>query len=137
MRRVRATGAASTCFTSGCDRPRQTFRFPREAAALPVGRARSRQEESIMNALVKALSRSRLLKGDLALHLVRGSMVLIFLLFGYQKWWEYEAQTLIPFISNGPLTFWLYPVCGLRGASYFPGIPGQASSGASSPPRRS
>ena len=44
-----------------------------------------------MNYLVKVLARSRLLKGDLDLHLVRGSMVLIFLLFGYQKWFEYEA----------------------------------------------
>ena len=75
-----------------------------------------------MNYLVKVLARSRLLKGDLDLHLVRGSMVLIFLLFGYQKWFEYEAQTLIPFISNGPLTFWMYPVFGLRGASYFLGV---------------
>ena len=58
-----------------------------------------------MNALVKFLARSRLLKGDVDLQLVRGSMVLIFLLFGYQKWWEYEADTLVPFISNGPLTF--------------------------------
>ena len=46
-----------------------------------------------MNSLVKILARSRLLKGELDLHLVRGSMVLIFLLFGYQKWWEYEVQT--------------------------------------------
>ena len=75
-----------------------------------------------MNSLVKILARSRLLKGDLDLHLVRGSMVLIFLLFGYQKWFEYEAQTLIPFISNGPLTFWMYPVFGLHGASYFLGV---------------
>src|SRR6478672_11899651 len=75
-----------------------------------------------MNALIKVLARSPLLKGDLDLHLVRGSMVLIFLLFGYQKWWEYEAQTLVPFISNGPLTFWMYPVFGLRGASYFLGV---------------
>src|SRR5262245_20091189 len=75
-----------------------------------------------MNALVKILARSRLLRGDLDLHLVRGSMVLIFLLFGYQKWWEYEAQTLIPFISNGPLTSWMYPVLGLHGASYFLGV---------------
>src|SRR5262249_6388988 len=75
-----------------------------------------------MDYLVKILARSRLLKGNLDLHLVRGSMVLIFLLFGYQKWWEYEAQTLIPFISNGPLTFWMYPVFGLRGASYFLGV---------------
>ena len=75
-----------------------------------------------MNALAKILDRSRLLRGDLDLHLVRGSMVLIFLLFGYQKWFEYEAQTLIPFIQNGPLTFWMYPVFGLHGASYFLGV---------------
>src|SRR6516162_26480 len=75
-----------------------------------------------MNSLVKILARSRLLKGDLDLHLVRTSMALIYLLFGYQKWWEYEAQTLVPFISNGPLTFWMYPVFGLRGASYFLGV---------------
>src|SRR5215510_10567558 len=74
-----------------------------------------------MDYLVKILARSPLLKGDLDLHLVRGSMVLIFLLFGYQKWWEYEAQTLVPFIENGPLTFWMYPVFGLHGASYFLG----------------
>src|SRR5262249_58725092 len=55
-------------------------------------------------------------------HLVRGSMVLIFLHFGYQKWWEYEVQTLDPFIRNGPLTFWMYPVFGLHGASYFLGV---------------
>jgi uncharacterized membrane protein YkgB len=75
-----------------------------------------------MSSLVKYLSRSRLFKGDLDLHLVRGSMVLIFLLFGYQKWWEYEVQTLKPFISNGPLTFWMYPVFGPHGASYFLGV---------------
>jgi uncharacterized membrane protein YkgB len=75
-----------------------------------------------MNALVKILARSGLLKGDLDLHLVRGSMVLIFLLFGYQKWFEYEAQGLKPFISYGPLTSWMYPVFGLHGASYFLGV---------------
>src|SRR6516165_7880759 len=75
-----------------------------------------------MNSLIKIVARSPLLKSDLDLHLVRGSMVLIFLLFGYQKWFEYEAQTLIPFISNGPLTFWMYPVFGLHGASYFLGV---------------
>ena len=75
-----------------------------------------------MNSLIKFLAGSRLFKGDLDLHLVRASMVLIFVLFGYQKWFEYEAQTLIPFISNGPLTFWMYPVFGLHGASYFLGV---------------
>jgi uncharacterized membrane protein YkgB len=75
-----------------------------------------------MNSLIKILARSPLFKSDLDLHLVRGSMVLIFLLFGYQKWFEYEAQGLKPFISNGPLTFWMYPVFGLHGASYFLGV---------------
>jgi uncharacterized membrane protein YkgB len=74
-----------------------------------------------MNYLIKILARSRLLEGDLDYHLLRASMVLIFLLFGYQKWFEYEAQTLVPFISNGPLTRWMYPVFGLRGASWFLG----------------
>jgi uncharacterized membrane protein YkgB len=75
-----------------------------------------------MNALIKVLARSPLLKGDLDLHLVRGSMVLIFLLFGYQKWFEYEVQTLDPFIRYGPLTSWMYPVLGRYGASYFLGV---------------
>jgi uncharacterized membrane protein YkgB len=29
---------------------------------------------------------------------------------------------LIPFISNGPLTFWMYPVFGLHGATYILGV---------------
>jgi uncharacterized membrane protein YkgB len=29
---------------------------------------------------------------------------------------------LIPYISNGPLIFWLYPVFGIRGASWFLGV---------------
>jgi uncharacterized membrane protein YkgB len=72
-----------------------------------------------MNFLIKLLAGSRLFKGDLDLHFVRGSMVLIFVMFGYQKWFEYEAQGLVPFIDNGPLTFWMYPVFGQHGATYF------------------
>jgi uncharacterized membrane protein YkgB len=49
-------------------------------------------------------------------------MVIIFLAFGYQKWFEYEAQVLIPYISNGPLIFWMYPVFGIRGATWFLGV---------------
>jgi uncharacterized membrane protein YkgB len=59
---------------------------------------------------------------DLNYHILRASMVIIFLFFGYQKWFEYEAQVLIPYISNGPLIFWLYPVFGVRGASWFLGV---------------
>ena len=49
-------------------------------------------------------------------------MVIIFLFFGYQKWFEYEAQALVPFISNGPLISWMYPAFGVRGASWLLGI---------------
>jgi uncharacterized membrane protein YkgB len=75
-----------------------------------------------MNSLVNILTKFGLLKEDLDYHLIRASMVIIFLFFGYQKWFEYEAQTLIPYISNGPLIFWLYPVFGIRGASWFLGV---------------
>jgi uncharacterized membrane protein YkgB len=63
-----------------------------------------------------------LLKKDLDYHLIRASMVIIFMFFGYQKWFEYEAQVLIPYISNGPLISWMYPVFGIRGASWFLGV---------------
>jgi uncharacterized membrane protein YkgB len=75
-----------------------------------------------MNSLINILTKLGLLKDDLDYHLIRASMVIIFLFFGYQKWFEYEAQTLIPYISNGPLIFWLYPVFGIRGASWFLGV---------------
>jgi uncharacterized membrane protein YkgB len=72
--------------------------------------------------LVDALSRSGLLARDFDYHLLRAAMVIIFLFFGYQKWFEYEAQVLIPYISNGPLISWMYPVFGIRGASWFLGV---------------
>jgi uncharacterized membrane protein YkgB len=76
----------------------------------------------MMKHLMDALTKSDLLKGDLDYHLIRASMVIVFLLFGYQKWFEYEAQVLIPFISNGPLISWLYPAFGIRGGSWFLGV---------------
>jgi uncharacterized membrane protein YkgB len=75
-----------------------------------------------MNSLINILTKSGLLAKDLDYHLVRASMVIIFLFFGYQKWFEYEAQVLIPYISNGPLISWMYPVFGIRGASWFLGV---------------
>ncbi len=74
-----------------------------------------------MNALINLLSRFGLLKEDVDYHLLRASMVVIFLFFGYQKWFDYEAQALVPYISHGPLIFWMYPVFGIRGASWFLG----------------
>ena len=75
-----------------------------------------------MNLLIRLFNKTGLLQSDIDYHLIRASMVLIFLLFGYQKWFEYEAKVLIPYISNGPLIFWLYPVFGIRGASWFLGV---------------
>ena len=67
-----------------------------------------------MDTLVVKLSRLDVVRGDLDYHLIRVAMVIVFLAFGYQKWFEYEAQALIPFISSGPLISWLYPAFGLR-----------------------
>lgn len=73
------------------------------------------------NPIVRALHRSGLLAEDLDYHVVRASMVIMFLFFGYQKWFPYEFERLVPFISNGPLISWLYPVFGHADASYFLG----------------
>src|SRR5580700_5329074 len=76
----------------------------------------------IMNLLIKILTKLGLLKKDLDYHLVRASMVIIYFFFGYQKWFAYEAQGLIPFISSSPLMSWMYPVFGIQGASWFLGV---------------
>jgi uncharacterized membrane protein YkgB len=75
-----------------------------------------------MNYILALLTKSWILKKDLDYHFIRASMVIIFFIFGYQKWFPYEAQALIPFISNGPLISWLYPVFGHQGATYFLGV---------------
>jgi uncharacterized membrane protein YkgB len=67
-----------------------------------------------LDPFVSILQRLGLLAQDLDYHIVRASMVIIFLFFGY-------PERLIPFISNGPLIWWLYPVFGFRGASWFLG----------------
>jgi hypothetical protein len=77
---------------------------------------------SLMDRLAGVLVRLGILTEDLDYHLIRASMVIIFFFFGYQKWWAYEAERLIPYISNGPLIFWLYPAFGMRGATWFLGV---------------
>jgi len=72
--------------------------------------------------LVTLLTKLGVMKKDLDYHLIRGSMVLAFLFFGYQKWFAYEAQALIPFIKHGPLIFWMYPVFGVKGATVLLGV---------------
>jgi uncharacterized membrane protein YkgB len=75
-----------------------------------------------IDSLASVLARLGLLREDGEYHLLRASMVVIFFFFGYQKWFAYEVDRLIPFISNGPLIFWLYPLLGMRGATLFLGI---------------
>jgi len=75
-----------------------------------------------LNPVVGVLRRSGLLESDLDYHLVRAAMVIMFFFFGYQKWWAYEAERLVPYISNGPLIFWLYHVFSHQGASWFLGV---------------
>jgi uncharacterized membrane protein YkgB len=82
------------------------------------GRAAARD---LINSLAKVLDKLGILGEDVDYHLIRASMVLIVFFFGYQKWFQYEVERLIPYISNGPLIFWLYPALGMRGATWFLG----------------
>ena len=75
-----------------------------------------------MNRLINVLSTIRAFQGELDNHLVRASMVIIYFFFGYQKWFNYEAQGLIPFFTHGPLIFWMYPVFGMKGSTYLLGV---------------
>jgi hypothetical protein len=70
-----------------------------------------------MNLITAILIKLGILKKDLDYDFVCALMLIIYLFFGYQKWFQYEAQGLIPYISHGPLTFWMYPVFGIRGAT--------------------
>jgi uncharacterized membrane protein YkgB len=47
-----------------------------------------------MNTLINKLVRLGIVKEDLDYHLIRTSMVIIYALFGYQKWFDYEAQAI-------------------------------------------
>jgi uncharacterized membrane protein YkgB len=75
-----------------------------------------------MNLITSTLIKLGILKDDLDYHFVRASMVIIFFFFGYQKWFNYEAQAPIPYISHGPLISWMYGVFGIRGATWFLGV---------------
>jgi uncharacterized membrane protein YkgB len=74
-----------------------------------------------MDQLITRMSKLSILRGDFDYHFMRLTMIIVFIVFGCQKWFDYEAHALIPFISHGPLIFWLYPLFGVRGAAYFLG----------------
>jgi uncharacterized membrane protein YkgB len=75
-----------------------------------------------MRFLITKLIGMGLLKDDLDNHFIRASMVIVYFFFGYQKWFDYEAKGLIPFFTHGPLIFWMYPVFGMKGATYLLGV---------------
>jgi uncharacterized membrane protein YkgB len=75
-----------------------------------------------MKYLISLCDKFGVLHSDMDYHVLRASMVVIFFFFGYQKWFQYEADGLVPYISNGPLISWMYPVFGVRGAAYFLGV---------------
>jgi uncharacterized membrane protein YkgB len=75
-----------------------------------------------MNQLIQRIAKKGLFQGDFDVHLVRASMIILYFFFGYQKWFDYEAEGLIPFFTHGPLISWMYPVFGIKGSSYFLGV---------------
>ncbi len=81
-----------------------------------------RQIEGTIDRLIKSLSKTAAFQGDLDYKLIRASMVIIYFFFGYQKWFEYEMQGLIPFFTHGPLIFWMYSVFGMKGSTYLLGV---------------
>ena len=93
-----------------------------EGGTSGLGQAPALNFADLMKLFIKVLIKAGLLKKDLDYHLVRASMVILYFFFGYQKWFPYEAQDLIPFIRNGPLISWMYPVFGIQGASWFLGV---------------
>src|SRR5262249_18349866 len=76
----------------------------------------------LIGVLANALAKSGLLREDAEYYLLRASMVIIFFFFGYQKWFPYEVDRIIPYIRNGPLIFWLYPAFGMRCATLSLGV---------------
>jgi uncharacterized membrane protein YkgB len=74
-----------------------------------------------MDPLIARLAKLDIVRSDFDLHFVRATMIIVFYVFSCQKWFDYEAHALVPFISHGPLIFWLYPAFGIRGAAFFLG----------------
>jgi uncharacterized membrane protein YkgB len=74
-----------------------------------------------MNTLIFSVSHMAPFRFDLDYRFIRAAMVFTFLIFGYQKWFGFEANQIEPFISHSPLVFWLIPAFGVRGAGFFLG----------------
>lgn len=55
-------------------------------------------------------------------HVLRVALALIFLAFGYVKFFPFEADGVEPLISAHPLLSWLLPAFGKAGAAMFLGV---------------
>ena len=75
-----------------------------------------------MTSTTMTVARSAFAIKDLDYYFIRASMVILFLFFGYAKWFKYDVPGLEPFITHGPLIFWLYPLLGPQGATWFLGV---------------
>ncbi|GLQ49932.1 YkgB family protein [Dyella flava] len=75
----------------------------------------------LLDEAVVRLSNTSLLRGNVGYHIVRAAMVFTFLIFGYQKWFNFEVHQIEPLIQHSPVVFWLIPAFGLRGAGFFLG----------------
>jgi uncharacterized membrane protein YkgB len=75
----------------------------------------------VVDKAIVRLSKTSLFKGDLGHQLIRAAMVFTFAIFGYQKWYSFEAHQISPLIAHSPLVFWLIPAFGINGAGYFLG----------------
>ena len=59
---------------------------------------------------------------DATVSILRYALVLIFLAFGYVKFFPFEAKGVEPLIAAHPLLSWLMPSLGRDGASAFLGV---------------
>jgi uncharacterized membrane protein YkgB len=57
-----------------------------------------------------------------AMHFLRLALALVFLAFGYVKFFPFEADGVEPLISAHPALSWLLPMFGKAGASAFLGV---------------
>lgn len=58
----------------------------------------------------------------LAVYSLFAALTVIYLWFGGMKFTDYEAQGLVPLVSNSPLLSWMYGLFSVRGFSNFLGV---------------
>jgi uncharacterized membrane protein YkgB len=93
-------------------------------AASESGQAWTENENPVrgpVDVAILALARMALFSRPTAQWLIRLAMTFTFLIFGYQKWFSFEAHQITPFIQHSPVVFWLIPAFGIQGAGYFLG----------------